>query len=555
MGFCMETKEEEHRNVRIEIDATQKRIPKVESGVHKEETIATQLRKDNKHIRVEMDSNLRATKELKGDAEFNETLLQTLEGSLRSDVMQPLEETHVVSTIDSNGDVNDSDKENSSSDNGSSTSMTSKKFLQIKKARMTTDFLPMIDKGTMAQIKKKTSEINDEVAMLRHTIVAENLEDTVQQKRTETEARRQELESETLRKQQIRTAIRELRAKGEQNALGLAAKRQILEDNKTKATAELKLKQTELEEAEAELCSLKTQEEWDKELVTAEKERDSIAQVIADAEAMIAKGETSKKEREGVEDAIQDLKATEQELLAKIESRKECLQAVQVELTKAKEDADVVQSEKVENDQYEAEKVWPAESQIKDINEDKKRFTKSIEELSAEMKTDGDKAKGAEQEQKAKLAGLQEEARLNQEQLVALATELRDLTEKKQDEAAEFEKDVKGLRSQIASADIMTNDQQTRLAEVKKGKEDAMKYALEEAEDACKEVERHRGILAGGVQLLEIVANCQKEEEEDIEAKKRVIWGGTPIPTSPKQTQSADDVLSQFDMVLTGLSI
>ena len=82
-----------------------------------------------------------------------------------------------------------------------------------------------------------------------------------------------------------------------------------------------------------------------------------------------------------------------------------------------------------------------------------------------------------------------------------------------------------------------------------------MKYALEEAEDACKEVERHRGILAGGVQLLEIIANCQKEEEEDIEAKKRVIWGGTPIPTSPKQTQSADDVLSQFDMVLTGLSI
>ena len=544
-GVESEAKAEERHKTRLENEACKERLAEVTAQVKDEESVAEQLGKDKKYISAEMSGNLRSVQDMTIDVEVDETERQSLEQSLRSNVMQPLVGggTNDASMADASGE-----KENDPSNGNagaSITTMTSKKFLQTKKTKMN-EFLSATDKSILTKIKNDAAEISDEIAVLRGTIVSENLEATLQEKRTERDGRRQELESETSRKQQIRSAIRELRAKGEQNALGLAAKRTILEDNKAKAAAELASKQAELEAAEAELRSLKTNEDWDKELAAVEKERASIAQVIADAEAMIAQSNASKKERETVEAAIQDLKATEQELTANLDAQKEVIVGVQAELTKAKQDAEKAQSEKDANDQYQAEKFWPAESQIKDINEDKKRFTKYIEEVSVEMKTDGSKATDKKHEKQAKLEEVQAVGRSKQEHLDSLTAELEDLSEKKKHEVAELEKDAQGVRSEIASVKMMTKEEETRLATLN----DAKAHALAEATDTFKEAERHKGILEEGVKLLEYVVGFDQDKEKELEAKAKEIRTGIPSPVKPGQTRSVEDIMSQLDSIV-----
>lgn len=542
-GVESEAKAEERHNTRMENEACKDRMKEVAVQVKDEESVAAQLGKDRKYISVEMSGNLRSVQEMKIDVEVDETERQSLERSLRSNVMQSLVGggANDASMVDDSGQ-----KENDPANgNDSITTMTSKKFLQTKKIKMA-EFLSAADKSVLIKIKNDAAEIRDEIAALRGAIVSESLEVTLQHKRAERDERHQELESETSRKQQIRSTIRELRAKGEQNALGLAAKRTILENNKAKAAAELAAKHAELEAAEAELRNLKTDEEWAKELAAVEKERDSIAQIIADAEAMIAKSNASKKERETVEAVIQDLKATEQELTTKLDVQKDAVVALQAELSKAQQDAEEAQSEKEANNQYQAEKVWPAESQIKDINEEKRQFTKYIEEVSAEMKADGNKSTDKKQEKQAQLEEVQAIERSKQEHLDSLTAELEDLSEKKNYEAAELEKDAKGVRSEIASVKMMTKEEETRLATLN----DAKAHALAEATDTFKEAERHKGILEEGVKCLNIVAEFEQEKEEELEAKKKEIRTGFPSPVKPDQTRSVKDVMSQLESIV-----
>ena len=240
-GVESEAKAEERHKARIENEACKKRIEEVMGELQKQESLADGLREGQEKNRDEMRKNLLSLQEMKGNAQVDKEQLRTLEQSLRYGLMQPL-----VSGMANDESVTEKDdeteKDDSATDSGSTKKKTAKKFLQVKQSKVN-ELSSAADKSFLTKIKNDEKKLRDEITELQRTIKTENLEDKLKQKEAERDERRKVLDSKLLRKQQIEETIREKSAKSEQNTLALAAKREILDNNKTKAAARHKTRQ------------------------------------------------------------------------------------------------------------------------------------------------------------------------------------------------------------------------------------------------------------------------------------------------------------------------
>lgn len=289
-------------------------------------------------------------------------------------------------------------------------------------------------------------------------------------------------------------------------------------DNRKDHEAKKTVLRKELQATEDELHSLKSKEQWSAELAAVEKERDAATKMIADANLMIDQREMVQKEYKIIQAAIHELKATEDEMNAKVSALKDRVKNYEAELENTKKDAAQVGAMKTDNDKFEADKVWPAKSELGNILKEKEQVAHCIKEAHEALKTHTDQVTEAGKEGENELQRLHEEVGNIQKQLAEKTAEEENLKHSKEAADEAYRKEIQDLQSSVDNLQKAAKSEHVyaseRSHETKKRVEQA-KVAKEEATHNRKGRERYLAVLKMGVDLVKATEASIKQLRED----------------------------------------
>jgi len=539
--------DEQRHALRQEVTETQESIKLVKSDIKKEDLVRSDHNKNVQKSREEMDNFIRAADDLKGKAEIGEEHRQALDEALRTEIM--VDNDHILSLLSpNNGNNADNDKENAVAATPEFT--TPRTFLLHQSARLE-KFHLLTNKSALIEIQTKATEIQGEIAVLQQTIQSEDLIRSVDTTKAEADACIQELTQEETRKAHVRQSILVLQAQTEEQALQVAVARNKMDDDKILFASELETAQNELKMAEMELANMKSKDAWSEEITKAEKELIGVTNAFAEAEKMLAQEQAARKERESIEASLVEIHATEKQVKLELEMQQKELSHVEADLVEAQKVVDAVQAEVVANDKYENETVLPAKAELEETNAEKRNMTKSIDALNTEAQSDDANHKDKTAKETAELEALDEELNVVQEAHDFLVSQINAMHKSNVEESGHLVADIEGLNSELAGVIILKDEQQRKVDAAKKQAHDAAQTALKDAKKEMEQANRHKAILESGVELLALVANHQKEQDQyvqDLEASCRNDGGnGTNLLSPTQSSQTADKIFTQLD--------